>query len=106
MNKVEQIEVLVLSTEDLEIYIETDDDLRREYEQMTKEEVLSELDEPMKEIDADCACLCLDGRPEVPIYWLRVSKDSDGSLEWDFQLAAVIEAESVNPEEKPCTQLT
>ncbi|HXN41755.1 MAG TPA: hypothetical protein VN918_08215 [Myxococcaceae bacterium] len=108
MNKVEQIEVLVLATaaEDLEIYIETDEELRQTYKRMTQEEILAELDEPLTEIDVDRACLSLDGGTQVPIYWLRVSKDSDGSLDWDFQLAAVIEAESVNPEEKPCTQLT
>jgi hypothetical protein len=107
MSRVEQIEVLVLSAEGLEVYIDMDEDdeLRQTYKRMTNEEILADLDEPMKEMDADRACLCLDGRTEVPLYWLRVSKDSDGRLEWDFQLAAVIEAEPVNAKETPCSQL-
>jgi hypothetical protein len=100
----EQIEVMSLSGKDFEIYVEMDEELRQTYKRMTKEEVLADLDEPMREIDADCACLCLDGGTEMAIYWLRVSKDADGKLDWDFQLAAVIEIEPVSREEELCSQ--
>jgi hypothetical protein len=105
MNPVEQIEVLVLSAEDLEIYIETDDELRCAYKHMTKEEVLSALDEPLKEIDTDFARRCGDGDAEPPIYWLRVSKSSDGSLGWGYEFLAAREPQPMNGEEKPCSQL-
>ena len=103
MNQVEQIEVLVLSsTEDLEIYIVTDDELRRVYEQMTKEEVVSELDEPLKEIEADYNRRCVT---DPSIYWLQVSKDSEGSLDWDFQFLTAREPQPVSGEEELCSQL-
>jgi hypothetical protein len=104
MNPVEQIEALVLSQEDHVIYIDMSDELRQTYKRMAEEEALTELDEPLTEIEVDCACLGLDGGAEA-IYWLRVSKAADGKLEWDFQLVAVIVPEPTSEEEEPCSHL-
>ena len=105
MNKGEQIEVLVLTTaaKDLEIYVETDEELRCAYEQMTEEEVMSELDEPLKAIETDYARRCVT---EPSIYWLRVSKDLEGNVDWGYEFLTARAPQPVNGKEKPCSQLT